>query len=186
MDADIDNTDIDDTVIAPVRHFALPVSGAENDTIIRARAGAALGESSKSMAAIVEIPPPTAFYRFVVNKHDPIGLDRPAYIGRRPSPARIERGERPRLVRVPSPLGEVSGTHLELRQQGSTVIATDLRSTNGTVVRMPGSSPVRLRQGESVVVTPGSIVEIGDGNVIEILSVQRAYPPVSPSGERLP
>jgi hypothetical protein len=56
------------------------------------------------------------------------------------------------------------------------VIATDLKSTNGTTVRLPGSAPVRLRQSESIVVTPGSLIEIGDGNVIEILFLRRAYP----------
>jgi hypothetical protein len=93
-----------------------------------------------------------------------------------PSPPRIAVGGRPRLVRVPSPLGEVSSTHLELRQEGAMVIATDLRSTNGTRVRLPGAAPVRLRQGESIVVTPGSLIEIGDGNVIEVQSLRRAYP----------
>jgi hypothetical protein len=56
------------------------------------------------------------------------------------------------------------------------VIVTDLRSTNGTQVRLPGSAPTRLRQGESIVVTPGSTIEIGDGNVIEIHSLRRAHP----------
>ena len=62
------------------------------------------------------------------------------------------------------------------------VIATDLGSTNGTQVRHPGSVPVRLRQGESVVVTPGSVIEIGDGNVIEIHSLRRSYPSKSDLG----
>lgn len=108
-------------------------------------------------------------YSFVVNAHDPISLDVPALLGRRPSIPRIPTGDRPRLVRVPSPLGEVSGTHLELRQQGGTVVVTDLQSTNGTVVLIPGQPSRKLLQGESVVVAPGSVVDIGDGNVIEIL-----------------
>src|SRR5690606_38411183 len=112
----------------------------------------------------------------VVNAHQPIGLDRPAYLGRKPSPPRVLTGIRPRLVRAPSPLADVSSTHLELRQQGTKAIAPDPRPTHGTQVRLPGSATVRLRQGESIVVTPGSLIEIGDGNVIEIHSLRRAYP----------
>jgi hypothetical protein len=145
----------------------------DTDTMVRERRAPAVdrqGSEGDRPAAI------QADYAFVVNTHPPIGLDRPAYIGRKPSAPRIAIGDRPRLVRVPSPLGEVSGTHLELRHVGASVTVTDLRSTNGTTVRLPGSAPVRLRQGESVVVTPGSVIEIGDGNVIEIHSLRRAYP----------
>jgi hypothetical protein len=49
------------------------------------------------------------------------------------------------------------------------VVVTDLRSTNGTVVTMPGRPALTLRQGESVVVVPGTVVDIGDGNIVEIL-----------------
>ena len=86
----------------------------------------------------------------------PVGLEAPIYIGRKPSVPRIVFGPSPRLVAVPSPQAEVSGTHVEVRQQGSSVIVTDLESTNGTVVLAPGSEPLRLRQGESVVVIPGN------------------------------
>ena len=75
----------------------------------------------------------------------------------------------PRLVRVSSGGHEVSSTHIELRQLGSSVVVTDMRSTNGSVVFPPGGAQRKLRQGESVVVSPGTLVDIGDGNVIEIL-----------------
>ena len=104
---------------------------------------------------------------------DPIALDRPARIGRRPSSPRILVGVAPRLVRVVSPHSEVSATHLELRQTGTTVVVTDLRSTNGTVVLLPGSPPRKLRQGESVVVSPGTLVDIGDDNILQILPLDR-------------
>jgi hypothetical protein len=112
-------------------------------------------------------------YSFSVNEDTPIPLNAPAFIGRRPSLPRIVKGRSPRLVRVPSPLREVSSTHLELRQQGALVIVTDLKSTNGTVVTVPGRAAVKLRGGESVVVVPGTIVDIGDDNLIEILPIGR-------------
>jgi hypothetical protein len=100
-------------------------------------------------------------------------LDAVAFVGRSPSSPRIQHGVLPRLIRVPSPRNEVSGTHLEVRQLGTSIVVTDLRSTNGSVVTVPGSEPHALRRGESMVVTPGTLVDIGDGNVIEILPLQR-------------
>ncbi len=113
------------------------------------------------------------WYRIRVNRHEPIPLDLPALIGRRPLAPRVPVGAPPRLVRVPSPGREVSGTHIELRQQGASVIVTDLRSTNGTIVSIPGTSSQKLRQGESLVVSAGTVVDIGDGNTVEILPMER-------------
>ncbi len=146
----------------------------------------ALVEPPRGHPAVIERPVapraglPTApagltvpWYRIKVNRLAPIPLDVPALIGRRPVPPRVTLGGQPRLVRVPSPGREVSGTHLELRQHGASVIVTDLRSTNGTVVSIPGSLSQKLRQGESFVVSAGTVVDIGDGNTIEILPIER-------------
>lgn len=111
------------------------------------------------------------FYRFRIGK-TVVWLDAVSYVGRRPSSPRIIYGQMPRLVRVPSPKHEVSSTHVELRQLGSSVVLTDMRSTNGSIVFPPGGAPRKLRQGESVVASPGTLVDIGDGNVIEILPLE--------------
>ena len=178
--------DIDDTVIRPARGGDGVLPSLDEDTVIRPQrrgvpeqqAGA---EPLVEPVALVEpppgpppVPPPASpgWYRFAVNSHEPIALDRPALIGRRPSLPRVPLVARPRLVRVPSPLQEVSGTHLEIRQKGASVVVTDYRSTNGTVVVLPGSRPRRLRPGESSVVTPGSVIDLGDGNRVEILPAQ--------------
>lgn len=116
---------------------------------------------------------PAPVYRFRVNNHEPITLDAPAILGRKPSAPRVTKGPLARLVRVPSPLREVSSTHVELRQHGASVIVTDLRSTNGTIIIVPGFSAQKLLQGESVVVSAGTVVDIGDGNLVEILPVER-------------
>jgi hypothetical protein len=108
------------------------------------------------------------FYRFRIGK-TVVWLDAVSYVGRRPSSPRIIYGQMPRLVRVPSPKQEVSSTHVELRQLGASVVLTDMKSTNGSTVFPPGGEPRKLRQGESIVATPGTLVDIGDGNVIEIL-----------------
>jgi hypothetical protein len=111
------------------------------------------------------------FYRFRIGR-TVVWLDAVSYVGRRPSSPRIIYGQMPRLVRVPSPRQEVSSTHVEVRQLGASVVLTDMRSTNGSIVFPPNGEPRKLRQGESVVATPGTLVDIGDGNVIEILPLE--------------
>ncbi len=110
-----------------------------------------------------------------------VPLDREVFVGRNPAPLRIQSGTIPRLVAVPSPSSDVSRTHLSVRQLGGSVIVTDLRSTNGSRVEVPGSPPRTLRQGESMVVSVGSRIDIGDGNVIE---VHRLQPAAVASAER--
>ena len=101
-----------------------------------------------------------------------VPLDREVFIGRNPTPLRIQSGAAPRLVAVPSPTSDVSRTHLSVRQLGGSVIVSDLRSTNGSRVEIPGSAPRTLRQGESMVVSVGTRIDIGDGNVIEVHRLQ--------------
>ncbi len=173
--------DLDDTVIGPPRPLTAGEVGDDSDTIVRERLrsgppSATGPDAADNRAGSLGPVEPRVLYGFRVNTSEVISLERPAYIGRNPSHPRVLDGVRPRLVRVPSALGEVSGTHVELRQQGPVVIATDLRSTNGTRVNIPGSPPVRLRQSESIVVSPGSVIEIGDDNVIEVLAMRRAQP----------
>lgn len=101
-------------------------------------------------------------------------LEAPAFVGRHPSTPRI-MGTRPvRLVRVPSPNREISSTHVSIEQEGSSVVVTDLGSTNGTTIIGAGPAPVPLRGGDSMVVLPGSLVDLGDSVVIEILAAKRA------------
>ncbi|MBC7443374.1 MAG: FHA domain-containing protein, partial [Ramlibacter sp.] len=70
----------------------------------------------------------------------------------------------------------VSGTHLEIKQEGESVVVTDLGSTNGTIVTAPRARAARLRPGGSLVVLPGTRVDIGDGNIIEILPASGTQP----------
>jgi len=97
-------------------------------------------------------------------------VDAPVYVGRQPRSPRVTGGILPRLVRVESPSREVSATHIELRPTDLGLVLTDLESTNGTVVRQPGTGVRRLESGESLPVVPGTLIDIGDGNVIEILT----------------
>ncbi len=178
----------DDTVVRPRRVAPPIVDDRDADTVIRARTPfadvprEALVRVAETMSPETAVAGPTAAeptrsaspeYSFRVNGREPIPLDSGAIVGRGPSLPRITGRRVPRLVRVASPLREVSASHLELRQQAALVVLTDLHSTNGSFVRTPGRAPVKLHQGETLVVVPGTTIDIGDENIIEILPLQR-------------
>lgn len=118
----------------------------------------------------VILPPAPSQYAIRLASGEVFELDLPVLIGRRPTAQRIDSGAPPRLVAVASPDHEVSSTHVRIEQEGDAVVVTDLRSTNGTVVTSATGNESRLRPGQSVVVLSGTTVEIGDGNIIEIVA----------------
>jgi hypothetical protein len=120
-------------------------------------------------APLVPDDPKTLLYGFRINGGQAYPLDAVHYFGRNPRQPRIPLPDPSRLVPVVSGSKSVSATHLEIKQIGDSIVATDLKSTNGTSVIPPNGHWRRLRQGESVVVAPGTFIDIGDGNVIEIL-----------------
>jgi hypothetical protein len=165
---------VDDTVV--VRPRGSTVVPDDEDTVLRAR-----GRSTATAAqgAGASARPAPRLHGVRVAGRDLL-LDVPVVVGRRPTAPRVVAGVTPRLVEVPSPSHEVSGSHVEVRQHGETVVVTDLRSTNGTRVTEPGRVPVSLRQGESLVARAGTIVDVGDGNLLEILPPQRIIPTKEP------
>jgi hypothetical protein len=174
--------DLDDTVIVPQRDLSSVAPSIDPDVehtrIVPKPAPVRIDHATglpidDEPQATEEIAPLRYYAIRVASRAEPIVLDVPCYIGRNPSPPRVVSGVPPRLIRVPSPQREVSASHLEVRQLGSTVVLTDLRSTNGSIVTVPGSVPRKLRQGESVVVSPGTLVDIGDDNILQILPMQR-------------
>ena len=90
-------------------------------------------------------------------------------VGRSPRLARLDKSDAVQLVTVPSREGRVSSTHAELRQVGDVVVLTDLRSTNGTRVTMPGGVIHQLAPGDSMTLGAGAVVDIGDGNRIDVM-----------------
>ncbi|WP_348787813.1 FHA domain-containing protein [Leifsonia sp. NPDC080035] len=134
------------------------------------------GEEPFPATQPVVLPPPPTSFGLRGPTGDILPLDVPVLVGRRPTPPRVDVGVLPRLLTVPSPTQEVSGTHVRIEQSGDAVVVTDLRSTNGTRLLRPGSDPVALRPGESAVVLRGTAVEIGDGNIIEITAVPSGSP----------
>lgn len=161
----------DETVIRPPT--------VRGDTIIRPRPAPAEPpptvptpvQSERSFDAALPRAVPQDYYGFRVAGGEERRLDSAYYLGRRPSAPRISSGPVPLLLQVDSRTSAVSATHLEIRQVGDSVVITDLGSTNGTVVRLPRGKKERLRAGQSFAVIPGTTVDIGDGNIIEILPV---------------
>ncbi|MAT17975.1 MAG: hypothetical protein CMF56_05335 [Leifsonia sp.] len=173
----------DDTVAVPPRELT-PAELSERDrledTVAIAgltgpREDAAWGGLSEELAREIsrDRNPTATVLHLVLPSGAEIALDTTVIVGRNPGAPRISVGPAPRLVSLPSPTREVSATHLEFRCVGSTVVVSDLRSTNGTTVAPPGAAPQVLLGGDSAVVVPGTIIDVGDGNLLRITAGPR-------------
>jgi pSer/pThr/pTyr-binding forkhead associated (FHA) protein len=144
-----------------------------DDTVITLAREDPLTQATQPTQRIPEVPPepPRAVVAFFLRtvtgaRHS---LEHPVVFGRAPQVARRDRNDIVTLVIVPSREGRVSATHVELRQVGDVVVVTDLKSTNGTTVILVGGTHVQLSPGDSMALGVGAIVDIGDGNRIEVL-----------------
>lgn len=80
------------------------------------------------------------------------------------------------LIAVRSPGGQISASHVRFRRERGSVVVRDLWTSNGTVVTMgaaaatPGATPPRhrLRSGDEIPLSPGSVVELGDGVTVTV------------------
>ncbi|MET0783347.1 MAG: FHA domain-containing protein [Leifsonia flava] len=118
-------------------------------------------------------PRPRPRFGLRIGQGDERELDAVYLIGRRPRLGRVPAvGEHVRLVDVPSPSREVSATHVEIRREGDVVVVTDQRSTNGTFIVPPHAERIRLRPGQSMVVSVGTMVHIGDGTIVTISALE--------------
>ena len=130
--------------------------------------GAASGFPIDSTPAPLAPPRPPAPGRIRVSTGQVLSLDRTVVIGRRPRSTRVSGTDLPHLVAVDSPQQDISRSHVELRVEGESIVATDLRTTNGTTLLRQGADPVRLHPGESTVVIPGDVLDLGDGITVAI------------------
>lgn len=101
--------------------------------------------------------------RIVLSNGRIVELDRPVLLGRAPRASARPELQRPRLVTLPRASADVSRTHLLVEIDKGLVSATDLGSRNGTLITRPGSEPVRLGNGERMLLERGTRVELGDG-----------------------
>lgn len=89
-------------------------------------------------------------------------LDRGAILGRNPRLPRGLTGLKPNLVRLPDPDRDISSVHLEVNLDGWRVTVTDLGSTNGTQLELPGSPPISLRPKDPHTIEPGTKVTLAE------------------------
>ena len=68
----------------------------------------------------------------------------------------------------------ISRTHLRVTLSGWHVLVTDLNSTNGTMVTMPGRDPEQLPPGVPVPIRPGTVVALAEG--VDFRSRRRCEP----------
>jgi hypothetical protein len=90
-----------------------------------------------------------------------IVLEGPLLLGRRPT-LDGQSGPVPTLVTVASPDNDLSRNHLRINLDGWHVLVTDLGSTNGTVVELPGEQPERIHPQRPTMITPGTRVTLAD------------------------
>lgn len=90
-------------------------------------------------------------------------LDRPVLIGRAPSASQVSGDNLPQLITVTAIDQDISRTHVRVQLEGGTVVVTDLHSSNGTRVILPGKPPLQIRAGEPTPVITGTVIELGTG-----------------------
>jgi hypothetical protein len=160
---------------------APPIPGDhDGETISLAQARALKAAAGESPSAAVPVSPftsplapprPPAPGQVRLSTGQVVTLDRTVVIGRRPRSTRVSGTDLPHLVAVDSPQQDISRSHVELRVEGESIVATDLRTTNGTTLLRAGSEPMRLHPGEGSVVVPGDVLDLGDGITVAIEAV---------------
>lgn len=92
-------------------------------------------------------------------------LDGPLLVGRSPQPP---GGMTAGTMRVPSPHHDISRSHVHLEPKDGQILVTDMNSTNGTIIYMPNANPLRLENGQSILVPVGTTLDLGDGEQINL------------------
>lgn len=129
---------------------------------------AALRRQRRAAQATSEPAPPIPDLFLELSTGTKEALDQPLVIGRAPSANRISGDRIPRLVSMNTPNQDISRTHAQVAVEGGSVVVTDLHSSNGTLVTMPGKPSQKLRPGEPTTVIVGTIIDLGDGATLTV------------------
>lgn len=106
--------------------------------------------------------------RLVLPDGQQVLLDRSVILGRRPEA--IPGGETwPHLVELPADRTHLSRQHLLLELDGWQVVARDLGSRSGTVLRTPAGGAQRMQPQRSYIVGPGSVLVLADDYVVRVV-----------------
>lgn len=123
------------------------------------------GERLTAQAQQVRKP---AMGRMIVSDHGGTSeyaheLNRSVVLGRQPSAAAVKSDTEPRLLKVESPSGDISRSHLHVHVEGWHVQLVDLGATNGTVLLREGQRPRRLSRHQEIMLINGDVADLGDG-----------------------
>lgn len=129
--------------------------------------------SADSPETVPVVPEPV--FEVVLSNGRRVPVAGPVLVGRAPESGRFHAGAAPRLLVVPNPERDISATHLELRPAADHVVATDMSSTNGTVVHLPGRPPARLRPGAGMPVPPGGVIELSADVRLTVARIDPAH-----------
>ncbi|MBK6885458.1 MAG: FHA domain-containing protein [Tetrasphaera sp.] len=108
---------------------------------------------------IVSIPQPS-IGRVHTSTGESADLAGPLIVGRNPRPARFQGSRIPGRLELPFP--HISGSHLEFRVEGWSLLAVDLNSRNGTFLRRGEDPPQRLLANSPVALYGGDVIDFGD------------------------
>ncbi|MCL2483097.1 MAG: FHA domain-containing protein [Propionibacteriaceae bacterium] len=118
------------------------------------------GQAVEPQEPVVVARPPLGVLR--LSNGDSVVLDRGAILGRSPRVPSGLTGEQPNLIRLVDPSKEISSQHLEVSLDFWHVLVTDLGSTNGTEVVLPGQPAVRLTPHDAMTIEPGTRVVLAE------------------------
>lgn len=113
-----------------------------------------------------------AYFGTVRFSHGPeMDLGAPIVVGRKPTIEGSGALPHARMVTVPSPAKDISRSHLGIHLDQGYVIATDLNSVNGTILRRGGQPERELNPQEGTLVLDGDILDLGDGVVLTFTGI---------------
>lgn len=95
-----------------------------------------------------------------------VDLGDPIVVGRKPSIAGSGAQPGAILVTVPSPSKDISRNHLGIHVEQGYVIATDLGSVNGTMLKRSGQPDRKLNPREGTLILNGDILDLGDSAIL--------------------
>ena len=155
----------------PAAHDAdesVPVPGIEDRTVVASDLAQLRAKRRAGRGRNVEAVTPLAAFYLELSTGGREVIDQPLVIGRAPSATALGGGAIPRLVTMTTPNQDISRTHAQISVEGGTVVVTDLHSSNGTIVTLPGRAAQKLREGETTPVIPGTIIDLGDGATLTV------------------
>lgn len=146
----------------PIHEFLFGPGDHDGATVL-APVGAGSGADAPTVALPAE---PRLVLELPDGRREP--LDGALVVGRAPT-ASPSGGVLPRLVAIAVDDPDISRSHARIAVEGGTAVVTDLGSRNGTVVRIPGHPPRRLRDGEPTAVLAGTVIDFGGGVAATVL-----------------